>query len=205
MDFRMRPRRHAVHEPRRALALLLAAVAFAGCTPVMSTPPATVPGRVIPNESPLRFSTHAFGTYCYNTIGCKVVYNHKYQIEDDDDRVAPPPRADHLKTWGTREIGIGNFPPPAQVSWKSLDGVPHEASVDIGAIFADERILHHVPEQDIPEGWAHGVSPDIYLIVNDRTIEVYMRSDIATKQEQIPGNRYSNHRQETILVWTRSY
>lgn len=202
----MRPRRHAVPDPRRALLIILAA-AFAGCTPVMPTPPATAaPTHMVPNEFPLRFKAHSFQAVCYDTIGCKVIYNHKYQVEDADDHVAPPPRGpDYRKAWGTVELGIENFPAPAQVFWKSLDGVAHEAAVDIGAIFADERVLHHVREQDIPEGWAHGIEPEIYLEVIDRTINVYMLSHIATRQLQEPGNPYSDYREELILVKTMEF
>ena len=171
----------------------------------MSTPSATAPLQVVPNEFPLRFKAHAFGAYCFNTVGCKVIYNHKYQIEDANDHVAPPSPPDSLKWWNTRELGVINFPPPAKVEWKTLDGTQHEATVDIGAIFADQKVLHHVPEEDIPEGWAHRIEPDIYLIVDDRTISVYMVTEIATKQLQEPGNRYSDYRVEFVRAWTHTY
>jgi hypothetical protein len=203
----MPTRRHAASYPRRALAVLIAAAAFAGCTPVMSTPSAAAQGHVVPNEFPLRFDDHSFEAHCYNTIGCKVSYNGKYQLHHDDERVAPPPSGpDYQQGWGGGpELGIDNFPPPAVVWWKSLDGVQHEASVDLGEIFADRKVLHDVPEQDIPEGWAHGISPTIILVVNDRTIEVYMRTHVATRQLQDPANRYSDYRIELVRAWTRTY
>lgn len=174
----------------------------------MSTPPnpAIDPATIVPNEFPLRFRKHNFQSVCYNTIGCTVVYNRKYQTGHAPDRIAPPPRGpDYREAWGGVEIGIENFPPPAIVRWRSLDGEPHEATVDIGAIFADEKVLHHVPENEIPEGWAYDLRPDIYLEVNDRTIHVFMRAHIATKHPQEPGNRYSDFRSELVRAWTHTY
>ncbi len=80
--------------------------------------------------------------------------------------------------------------------------------VDIGAIFKGERVLYHVPESEIrdgifPQGLVAG--PSIFLEVNDRTINVYMQALIPTKTEQIPGNKYSDAREDVILAWTRTY
>lgn len=162
--------------------------------------------RILPNEFPLRFRDHSFQVICYNTIGCTVFYYKKYQTQHAPDKVAPPPiNADYRKYWGSMEIAIPNFPPPAIVKWKSLDGVFHEAEVDIGGIFKDQLILHNVLEADIPEGWAHDISPDIFLEVNGRTINVYMAAHIATKQVQEPGNRFSDFRNDLILAWSHTY
>jgi hypothetical protein len=90
-----------------------------------------------------------------------------------------------------------------------LDGVSHEADIDIGAIFKDELVRYSVANDEIPEGAFPGpgpaTDPSIFLEVNDRTINVFTRSFIPTKKEQIPGNKYSDSRQDLILVWTRTY
>jgi hypothetical protein len=182
---------------------------LSGCQSAMSTPNPKTVGRttIVPNEFPLRFKGHNFEANCYNTIGCSIVYYNKYQVKDDPDELASPPKnAQYKDHWGGAvEIAIPNFPPPAIVKWRSLDGVAHEAEVDIGKIFKDQKILHHVPENEIPEGWAHDVRPDILMEVNDRVINVYMRAHIATKQEQIPGNKYSHFRNDLILAWSQTY
>ncbi len=190
----------------QAAALLL--LALAGCQPAMSTPPSQPAGHltIVPNEFPLRFKWHNFEAHCYNTIGCSVFYAGIYQVRRQPDELSAPPIAQYKTNWGgAPHVGIDNFPPPAIVKWRSLDGQPHEAEVDIGAIFKNQKILHHVPEADIPEGWAHDLDANIYLEVNDRVINVYMQAHIATKQQQEPGNPYSDYRNELVLAWSHSY
>jgi hypothetical protein len=93
------------------------------------------------------------------------------------------------------------------VTWKSLDGVAHEAKVDMAALFKEGLIWHNVPKTDMAnfyEGPVAG-SPHIYLEVNNRTINVYMNMPIPTKTEQIPGNKYSYSRDDYFLAWTHIY
>ncbi len=125
------------------------------------------------------------------------------------DAPAPAPSSPNYRaTWNNASyIGIDNFPAPADVQWKSLDGVPHEAKVDMAAIFKDQLIWHKVPKSDMADFY-HGPvagAPNIFLEVNDRTINVYMEMLIPTKTEQIPGNKYSNGRDDLFLVWTCTY
>lgn len=164
-----------------------------------------------PNVFPLTFKKHGFEAHCYNVTGCKVIYdNHDFSPyagnQDPAMLVSPAPRSpEYKKNWGQASyIGIRNFPPPAEVTWTSLDGTRHEAKVDIGAIFKDELVLHKVPESDYAEQ-SFGGSVDIFLEVNDRTISVYMMAFVATKTQQIPGNRYSNARTDLIQAWSRTY
>jgi hypothetical protein len=155
---------------------------------------------------PLRFSQHNFTVATYSTYGVRAVYNNRLAKEDDPDKLqiasaSVPGYPDNLSAgW----LGIDNFPPPVDVSWRSADGVPHQAQVDIGEIFKDQRILHKVPREEIAENGTIG-TPGIIVEVNDRTINVYMRAYISTKSEQIPGNKYSHHRDDLILAWTRTY
>ena len=88
--------------------------------------------------------------------------------------------------------------------WRSKDGQPHEADIDIGEIFRDQKIVHRVPREDIREGVSI-TDPDIVLEVEDRTITVYMRAFIPTKELQVPGNPYSGHRDDLLRVWSRTY
>src|SRR3546814_10216423 len=92
---------------------------------------------------------------------------------------------------------VANFPPPAIVTWRSKDGVPHRAEIDIGEIFSDKLIRHNLAREEISET-ASIAHPGIILEVNDRTINVYMRARISTKALQIPGNKYSDYRDDLI-------
>lgn len=194
--------------PNAAFALALSVLLMTGCRPAMSTPFATAIQPPAPTrEVPLHFVRHNFEALCFNTTGCKVAYAGRYQVNDAEEKVAPPPPDDLDGLWGPGEIGIRNFPPPAQVSWKSMDGVAHEASVDFAGIFSEGLVWHNVPKADMADFFEGPVagSPNIYLEVNDRTINVYMKMLVPTKTEQIPGNKYSYGRNDVFLVWTHTY
>lgn len=192
-------------------AALTLSVVSAGCQSAMNTSSSTGASSKAPNVFPLTFKRHDFAAHCYNTIGCRVIYeNHDFSPyadgQDPDTLISPPPRSPQYKDdWGLASyIGVHNFPRPAEVRWKSKDGMPHEAKIDIGKIFKDERVLRNVPESDYAEGSFDG-SVDIFLEVNDRTINVYMEAYIPTKSEQIPGNKNSTHRYDLILAWSHVY
>ena len=189
------------------LATVCLTFVMTGCHATMST---STTGENDPAATslmfPLRFYSHDFAVHCYNTLRCKVIYsNFDFNRGDAETPSPAPPSGDYRKHWKyAGYAGIANFPPPAEVQWSSLDGVAHAAKVDIGAIFKDQRALYNVPDSEIPDkSW--GQEPNIYLEVNDRTINVYMRSIIATKSEQIPGNKYSHRRDDVILAWTHTY
>lgn len=185
---------------------LLVAPARAGeqneVTPQAHQPPA------LTRQVPLRFKRHNFQALCYDSIGCTVVYNGHPQVRQAEDKPSPPkPAGDNDKVWGSTELGIRNFPGPAEVRWKSRDGTTHEASVDIGRIFKDELIWHAVPKSEMTDFYAGPVAgaPDVYLEVDDRTVSVYTAMFIPTRSEQVPGNKDSNFRKDIFLVWHRTY
>ena len=197
---------------RPALRALLLLLALTGCLSAMALPSDTSTKPVAPNHFPLKFKRHDFRAYCYNTIGCEVIYadNNFTRLRSGDVVSPPPPSADYRDKWGFASYGgIANFPPPAHVRWKSLDGVAHEADVDIGAIFKDELVRYSVSNDEIREGAFPGpgpaTDPSIFLEVNDRTINVFTKAFIPTKKEQVPGNKYSDSREDLILVWTQTY
>lgn len=161
-------------------------------------------GRTIQNELPLRFKKHNFQAVCYDTYGCKVVYAGTVQRQDDPAKLAPPATADRRERWGfASHVGIENFPVPAVVTWTSHDGTPLHAQVDIGSLFKDELVRHHVPEADIPlETAAMPGGPDIFLEVDDRTISILMKATVATKRPTANGAGFVS---ELIPVWSKTY
>jgi len=205
---RRKPMRH------RTLPLIVIAAALTtGCHPAMTT---QTPKIQPPPETlavPLRFASHNFEAYCYNAISCHVVYDNfdftgSGSERDPDDAVSgPPPPGDYKAHWSASYLGIENFPAPAEVRWKSPDGVQHEAKVDMAAIFKDRLVWHKVPKADMADFFRGPVAgePGIILEVNDRTINVYMKMFIPTRTEQVPGNKYSDFRNDLFLVWTRTY
>jgi hypothetical protein len=197
---------------RIVFATVVSLLLTTGCPSVMSSPsdnPAEHSSAS--NKFPLRFKIHSFGVHCYNTIRCLVVYNNfDFGSQAPSEHPSPaPPSSDYRDYWGMASYaGVPNFPPPAKVRWTSLDGAAHEAKVDIGAIFKDERVLYKIPDSEIPDGmYPQGLIMDagILLEVNDRTVSVYMKALVGTKTEQIPGNKYSHGRADVIRAWTHTY
>jgi hypothetical protein len=156
---------------------------------------------------PLKFVSHSFGARCYATYGCTVDYNGFRHVSDPEDQLRPALEEVHpdaLKNASVGYVGVRNFPAPAQVRWRSKDGAKYEAEVDIGKIFQDQLIVHEVARDEVAEGvsiW----DPGILLVVEDRTIRVYMRAFIPTKTPQIPGNLHSSHRADWVIAWSKQY
>jgi hypothetical protein len=161
---------------------------------------------------PLRFKSHWFSGYAFNTLECSVFYANFPEVGPFPGEVDKPSRS--VESYGrpldqllsASRGPIINFPPPAQVTWKSKDGTPLSAQIDIGKIFADGLIRHNLTKEEISEGTLKSDNtPGIILEVNDRTINVYMRATLYTKVEQRPGHKHSDYRDDLIKVFNKSY
>jgi hypothetical protein len=186
-------------------------LALTGCQSAMSTPStsSTPPDGSYSNanvEWPLKFKAHYFDAYCFSTYGCKVLYRNMVRVEDPDDtlKIASNSLANYPDILTAGMGPIPNFPSPVKVTWRSKDGTPHEADIDLGDIFKDQLIRHNVAREDATENATDGM-PAIIVEVDDQTISVYMRATIWTKREQIPGNKYSHSREDLIKVFSRTY
>lgn len=204
------------------LALLLVGSLLAGCARMTASPDKTnysktnVPqdrdGLVtIDTSKPIPFDQHNFGSYCFDTYGCKVLYFNRYvtnqakdvkqeSFADLGDRFPDGLHAGHIAI-----PNYPHFPPPAQVDWRSSDGQAHHAEVDFEKIFKDKTVIHRVPQEQLPSVLHAPVNPDIVLVVDDRTIDVYMRAHVTTSVLQKPGNPYSDFRNDMIKVYTKTY
>ncbi len=155
---------------------------------------------------PLRFGGHYFAAYCYSTYGCKVKYGNYYMDDPEDKLQLSSASIAHIYPnnfragWGP----IRNFPPPAIVTWRSSDGTLHRAEIDMDAIFKDRLIHHNLKREEVLED-SHISDPGIILEVNDRTINVYMRTRIPTKELQRPESIYSDFRNDLIKVFSQTY
>ncbi|MBB3225958.1 hypothetical protein FHW69_000548 [Luteibacter sp. Sphag1AF] len=156
------------------------------------------------NGASLTFSGYSFGAHCFNTNGCKVIYSNRYQWMDEDGTISPPPNDNYLSRLRSSHVGIEEFSEPAHVTWRSLDGTRHEASIDLDSIFKDRKILHNVADRDILKE-AFIDDPSIILVVNDRTISVYMKAFIPLERLEDPANKYSADRYEPVLAYEHTY
>ncbi|GHE40231.1 hypothetical protein GCM10007167_22940 [Vulcaniibacterium thermophilum] len=200
----------ASRRSRYGSALMAVSLALTGCSAAMSSTAATSPTAREPDDGvewPLKFKAHYFDAYCFSTYGCKVHYRGRLRVDHPDDELQPSSEALGDKYPDILDAGMGpipNFPPPAKVSWRAKDGTPLEAEVDIGEIFRDELIRHHVAREDATPNATSG-APGIILEVNDRTINVYMRAMIWLKQPRDPERPHSNYRDDIIKVFSRTY
>jgi hypothetical protein len=192
-----------------ALAIALGATfLMQGCQTAMTTHATENPlsGDLF-SPWPLRFKEHNLGIHCFDTYGCKVIYDGWVQVMDDPEVLQPSSASlgvDYRKNWLGGWLGFRNFPPPAKVSWQSKDGTAHEARIDFRKLFKDELVRHNVPREKIPS-YATFRDPDIHLEINDRTIHVYMLASIPLKEPRVPGNRFSTMQRDLILVHTETY
>lgn len=195
----------------RAVAAMLALFAATGCQTAMSSsaPDAAAPDAqaVTTAQWPLRFQRHRFGGFCFDTWGCSIVYNGFPHGQDDRER-----RSASAASFGNAypqrmkaaHLDIANFPAPAEVVWRDKDQGEHRASIDIGAIFADGLVRHEAAREDVAEGVSLN-DPEIILEVNDRTINVYMRSMIPLKRPRDPANPHSDFRADLVRVFSQTY
>lgn len=189
------------------VAVMIAATLTAGCTNMSTNPMDRVINQTAANEWPVKYYVHSFGAYCYNTIGCQVEYADTYQIHREPGEVSPAMGAhgeDASKVWEGTHSGISNFPRPATVRWQSRDGVAHEERIDIGEIFKDGVIRTKVPRDQVAED-VHISDPDIILVVDDRTVNVYMKTRVPLKKPEIPGNDLTRGRDELILAYKKTF
>lgn len=156
---------------------------------------------------PLKFVQYNFGAHCFDTIGCRITYAGFVHGADRADEISPPMasyKGSRDQLLRARHIGKRNFPAPAKVAWRSKDGVPHEAEVDLDVIFKDRVVKHNVLREDYRDDL--GIAdPDIVLEVNDRTISIYMRALIPTKTEHASGSAHRYSREDLILVSTSTF
>jgi len=197
------------HSIRQVATMLVAtALTATGCQTMATTrgsdaaPSAEAPDRIVA-DWPLRFMRHNFGIATYAVQEYRVVYADRPYSGGLRPALADV-HPNSLKATGAGHITIRNFPPPVEVKWKSRDGTPLEAEVDIGEIFKDELVVHETPREEMSE-YTPMINPDVVMEINDRTINVYMRAFISLKAPRVEGNPHSDYRRDLVLAWSRTY
>lgn len=169
-------------------------------------PPGHGPYTGTVDDWPLWFVQHRFSSKCFSVQDCTISYAGR-RVEKMS--AGPLPSVESLgfpleKILGGGHSGIMNFPPPAQVDWIAMDGTRLSATVDMAEIFKDRLLVHSTPRDEILE-YGTIPPPDIALVVDDRTIDVYMRTQISLKELRDPDNPHSNFRTEVVRVYSRTY
>lgn len=173
--------------------IVVAAIVSLGASPALA------------EEWPLKFKRHLFGFVCFDTRDCSV----KYGGYPAGDYGGPSPAFASIAPETFDRIMLasyGDIPlasPPAKIAWQAKDGTALTATVDIADIFKDGLIRHNVAQKDMADasaGFTH-----VLILVVDRTVEVYTRTMIPTREEQIPGNKNSFFRDDLIKAWSQTY
>lgn len=167
---------------------------------------------------PLWFNDYSFGARCYNTLRCSIVFYRqelsRHLIEPSGQPHSPDWKAHWSAGFSTGEnFEKHGFPTPVGIRWTAMDGSQHEAEIDLEEVFPDHLILHNVSRDEVDEDWAKygyfgkGHSADILLEVNDRTINIYMKSSVMANSEPNPecdpDKRVIHY--ALILAWTKTY
>ncbi|MCE4373217.1 hypothetical protein [Xanthomonas hortorum] len=168
---------------------------------------------------PLRFDSYSFDARCYHTLRCSITFarqQHSLHVaEPSGDPYKPNWKDNWTGSFGsTEEFETRGFPSTVDIRWTAMDGAERYVEVDFEKIFPGHFILHSVAREDIDEfflvyGFSGNGRNHVYILleVNDRTINVYMRSDILTKHlvdpEHDPLKKIS--RDELILAWSKTY
>ncbi|MDM0104813.1 hypothetical protein QTH97_07705 [Variovorax sp. J22R24] len=96
---------------------------------------------------PLRFAAHQFDAFCYSTYGCKVKYGNYRRIGDPEDQLklsSTSIGSAYPNNLSASYGPIRNFPQPASATWRSKDGTPLHAEIDMAQIFKEQVILHNL-------------------------------------------------------------
>jgi hypothetical protein len=197
-----------------AIAIVAFAQMISGCHPAMTSTAsqnaaagfaADRPYTGTVADWPLFFKRHLFGAVCFDTRGCKIEYagiDHGNAKDTPPASVHTPERYDEIMVASYGDIA--NFASPAKLEWRAKNGEALSTEVDFAMLFKDQLVRHNVPREQIPEDASIGFT-HIVLEVNDRTVNVYTRTMIPTKDAQIPGNRFSYSRNDLIRVYSHTY
>lgn len=149
------------------------------------------------------FFDHNFGSACFDTLKCRVLYKNRYDTKEDEPA---EPLTDFVL--GNLSGGwlLDDFPSVARVTWTSKDGENHDEQIDLGEIFRS-RLVRYAPGLDVNEVdlSVYYMTPDILLVVEDRSVSVYMKATIPLLKPVDPNNRYSDWRRDLVVAYTRRF
>ncbi|WP_369927399.1 hypothetical protein [Xanthomonas sp. NCPPB 2632] len=149
------------------------------------------------------FVVHNFSSFCFDTIKCRVLYKNRYARNEGGPS---GPLTDAIR----ENLSAGwitlDKPSVAHVSWVSKNGDNHDAVIDLDEIFQDRLVRYssklNINDVDLE---AYTSSPDIILVVEDRSIQVYMKAMIYLYEPRDPNNRFSDFRDDLVLVHTKNF
>lgn len=149
------------------------------------------------------FFNHNFGSACFDTLKCRVLYKNRYDTNDNEPRGG---LTDRIRRNLSGSWILFDTPSVAKVTWTSKDGSSHDEEIDLGNIFRSKLVRYaadlDVSEVDLAVSY---ISPEIILVVEDRVVYVYMKAVIPLRHPTDPTNRHTNMRRDLIAVHTQEF
>lgn len=149
------------------------------------------------------FFDHSFSSFCFDTIKCRVLYHNRYDAINEEPT---GPLIDGIrKNLGAHWI-LFDLPSVARVTWISKDGATHDETIDLREIFSS-RLVRYAPDLDVDDvdlDVYYG-GPEVILVVEDRSIHVYMKARIVLRHPTDPSNRLTNARNDLVVAYTHKF
>lgn len=185
------------------LAMAAAVSLTGGCTALTSSTHGHVSSKVERGVLKISFHDHGFDAKCYDTLRCRVAYDNSYVVNDGGPR---GPFTDSDRENLGSHWSILDFPSVAEVAWTSKDGADHHEKIDLGAIFRS-RLIRYPADLDVNDVDLRPYSgtPDIILVVEDRSIHVYMKAWISLLKPRYPGREHSDFRHDPVVAFSQKF
>lgn len=135
-------------------------------------------------NTPLIFDEHVISTPCFAASEMRVRYG-TFVTSACANRSRAKRPEDDQQLWGT----IGDFRAfngPLQVQWKSSDGTPLSATINLDEVFPGKRVLHKEDPKNIAPTLPIFTTPVIVIEVNDKLLTIYMDIFVGLKTDE-PG------------------
>lgn len=182
------------------VAIVVTAIGIAGCH--LEERPLVSP-QIRNGKLYMGFRSHSISARCFDTVSCRVTYGDMF-ILDEDRPEGPLTQSDRDRFYGN----WGQLDPPstATIAWTSKDGSQHEEKIRLGEIFSS-GLVHYASDLNLNEVnlAIKPTAPSIILVVEDRSVSVYMRAHITLIRSANPYNRMANFREDLVTVYKRYF
>lgn len=149
------------------------------------------------------FYDHSFGASCFNTLRCRVLYENAYIVNSGSpsDPFTERDRQNLSSGWLNLD-----FPSIVRVTWTSKDGNSHDETINLGEIFRS-RLVRYPDDLDVNDVKISvpPSPPGIILVVEDRSIRVYMKAWISLLRPRFPGRKYSDFRHDPVVAYSQTF
>jgi hypothetical protein len=175
-----------------------------GLAPLKKVDQKYVAPKIENGELVMPFSIHNFSSFCFETTKCQVLYNKRYVVNDGEPsgQLTESIRNGLTATW----LGIKSFPGPVRAVWTSRDGVKHDELIDLDTIFKSRRVLYAADlDLDSIDLGGYYFSPDIILVIENRSIHVFMKGWVWLLDKSGAKNKNLRHREDLIVAYTHTY